>query len=449
MMLNDLPTQAVVNRSANPAPEALTASRAPAEGAAAESVAEERRFADVLSDAVNPEEHEASDQTEAILEELGAQLTAELGESLEAIGEARSESSEPTEPEALAETEERQLDPSEASPDSSADPFEPLDLPQLDLAESGESASRELQDGATGTASAAGPQLPASERASEQAMDRAAIEPGTGREFGRAVAEGAPHSEDVPGRERAAAVAEARIAASPAITGPELQTDSRPETDRNANARERPLPEPPAGGQLDRLANELAGLRAGSGPTTELRELPPEPLALRNDLAVDGTTRRADAPSAENTRALPELPASNEAAIVRHARMLVDQNGGRVRLQLNPPQLGALDLRLSVINNSVQLEVVADRLPVAEILGRHLPELRAALEAHGLQIDRVNIDVRGRDAESRDGTDSHEASRHGEPGAEHRGNEADSGFAGWREGTAYAARSLGAVDVHV
>ena len=123
----------------------------------------------------------------------------------------------------------------------------------------------------------------------------------------------------------------------------------------------------------------------------------PEATAARSEPSISPTPP-AEVQGGERAtlqlRALPELPVENETQIVQQVRVLAQDGGGRARIQLQPPQLGGLDLRLTVMNDVVQLSVVADRGAVAELLARHLPELRMALETHGLQIDRVEVDVR-------------------------------------------------------
>jgi hypothetical protein len=90
-------------------------------------------------------------------------------------------------------------------------------------------------------------------------------------------------------------------------------------------------------------------------------------------------------------RALPELPASNESEIVRGARVLAREGGGTARIQLFPPELGGLEIRVAVTDRAVQLRFVADRAAVAELLNHHLPELRQVLQLPGLAVERVEI----------------------------------------------------------
>jgi flagellar hook-length control protein FliK len=184
------------------------------------------------------------------------------------------------------------------------------------------------------------------------------------------------------------------------------------------------------------------------------RQDAPEPAAPRLDppLSSAPTSARETAGASAELRALPELPVENESEILRQFRVLLHEGGGRARIQLHPPQLGGLDLRITIMNDTVQLSVIADRGAVAELLSRHLPELRQALEAHGMQIDRAEVDVReqddSRDTRSRDSA----ADEHWDRGyrdAEQR-RPGDPSLPEYQLSPRHLAlNTLGAVDVHV
>jgi hypothetical protein len=106
---------------------------------------------------------------------------------------------------------------------------------------------------------------------------------------------------------------------------------------------------------------------------------------------------RPEVPAARGERVLPELPFRNESEILQSARWLVREGGGEARIQLVPPQLGELRMHLTLHDGNLQLSLLAERLPVADLLARHLPELRQALQALGLDLARVDVEVRGED----------------------------------------------------
>lgn len=154
----------------------------------------------------------------------------------------------------------------------------------------------------------------------------------------------------------------------------------------------------------------------------------------------------ARAPSAEAgsvQRALPELPPRTEQAIVREIEILARAGGGRARLVLEPPALGGLGLRLELRHKVLRLEMVADRLPVADLLARHAPELRAALSAQGLSIERLDVDLRS-DSDTNTSTRDPEGRGSGSPAR--RGPQTATPVPRW---LARAPDSLGAVELYV
>jgi flagellar hook-length control protein FliK len=181
-------------------------------------------------------------------------------------------------------------------------------------------------------------------------------------------------------------------------------------------------------------------------PAPERAPGPEAALSRGPELAAPpGQSARSESAAPVAGRVLPELPVRNEQEIVDQVRFLLNRKGGQASIELHPPQLGQVGLRISVTDHAVRLEITADRLPVAELLHKHLPQLQQALEAQGLQIDRAQVDLRERASDGRE--------RGGDPGdAEaRRGRDSDGDRAerdpGYRRGP-LPAYSLGAVDVH-
>ncbi|MFQ5700066.1 MAG: flagellar hook-length control protein FliK [Myxococcota bacterium] len=137
---------------------------------------------------------------------------------------------------------------------------------------------------------------------------------------------------------------------------------------------------------------------------------------------ADPKTAAAAAPSESAGRLLPELPVRNESEILQTARMLAHQNGGQARIVLHPPQLGELGIRLIITHDVASLSLTADHRAVAQLLARHLPELRAVLDTHDIRLERVDVDVRG-DAQG----DSGRAPRREAPDGRELGSEGSRG----------------------
>ncbi len=142
--------------------------------------------------------------------------------------------------------------------------------------------------------------------------------------------------------------------------------------------------------QLEQLLRQTLETADGSRAERHDQAIPRSELAAINPTNLPSQQFDVSGP----TRALPELPVQNEAALLRQTNLLVQNGGGQARIQIDPPQLGELNLRVTVTDSSVQLSILADKAPVADLLGRHINELRQALTEQGLHVDRIDVDIR-------------------------------------------------------
>jgi flagellar hook-length control protein FliK len=71
----------------------------------------------------------------------------------------------------------------------------------------------------------------------------------------------------------------------------------------------------------------------------------------------------------------------------------VQDQSSEARLQLNPPELGRLDIQLIVEGERVQAHIVAESKDVGALIQSHLPELKQALQSHRLDLENLRVDV--------------------------------------------------------
>ena len=270
-------------------------------------------------------------------------------------------------------------------------------------------------------------------------------------EFARATAGAASENERVPTEfARAAAAPVSPPVESKPTTSTPAPLLAPPAAERSDAVRTLEPPAPSPEGQAG--SNGQSDARFASLTRAAAQMEAPELLGPRVDpaLSSSGPTRLTEGVASE-LRALPELPIENEAEIMRQVRVLAQNGGGRAQIQLNPPELGGLSLRLTVMHDRVQLSVVAERGAVAELIARHLPELRQALEAQGLKIDHLEVDVRER--EEPGGSRARDWTEQGtNPGQSHAGSRgSNSAFTALDPipSPLSTLHSLGAVDVHV
>lgn len=210
----------------------------------------------------------------------------------------------------------------------------------------------------------------------------------------------------------------------------------------------------------ERAAAQARDARALEPPRANASAPFPEMAPANDPIAASAPHPRAAEATGHELRALRELPAANENEIVRSTQVLARDGGGQARIQLVPPQLGQLDLRVTLTENAVQVSISADRGQVAELLARHVPELRQVLQAQGLQVDRLDVDVNERDAtggrlQPGDRGDRDEAEGRGRPSYERerpsarREDHAQSDWRAREPGSVETRGGLSAVDVRV
>jgi flagellar hook-length control protein FliK len=69
------------------------------------------------------------------------------------------------------------------------------------------------------------------------------------------------------------------------------------------------------------------------------------------------------------------------------------QGNREVQVQLEPPDLGKLNIRLLLDGDHVQARIIAESADVRALIQAHLPELRDALQTQRLDLDVVRVDV--------------------------------------------------------
>jgi hypothetical protein len=81
------------------------------------------------------------------------------------------------------------------------------------------------------------------------------------------------------------------------------------------------------------------------------------------------------------------------AEVLDTARPLAQQGGGRIRINLSPPSLGALEIDVRVKKEGVELFMVTNNSDVQQTLCSHVDQLRKALAEQGLNMDRFQVVV--------------------------------------------------------
>ncbi len=72
------------------------------------------------------------------------------------------------------------------------------------------------------------------------------------------------------------------------------------------------------------------------------------------------------------------------------------KGSGRVKIQLNPPRLGTVNIDVSVHNDKVKMVLMTDTHEVRHVLQHNVEQLRNSLQGHGLHVDSFDVLVQER-----------------------------------------------------
>ena len=133
------------------------------------------------------------------------------------------------------------------------------------------------------------------------------------------------------------------------------------------------------------------------GPTTASQG---EPL-----IRGAGTAQQAggNAPKAQRAQTGYATKSAQSMQLLEQARdsvfkqilMKLTNDGGEMRMRLSPPDLGQLDLRMTVEGgNKLTLLIGAERSDMAQLLQRHIEELKGTLQENGLEVTGAEVQTR-------------------------------------------------------
>lgn len=85
------------------------------------------------------------------------------------------------------------------------------------------------------------------------------------------------------------------------------------------------------------------------------------------------------------------LPDKIIGQVTNEIKEAAANEGGRVKITLNPPSLGRLEMDVTVRNGKVEVVMVADNKDVQQALNTHIDKLKGGLQNQGLTIDRCDV----------------------------------------------------------
>ena len=113
--------------------------------------------------------------------------------------------------------------------------------------------------------------------------------------------------------------------------------------------------------------------------------------------------------------AAPEVrfAAANHETIVTSMRAEMLPNGGSMRIRLDPPQLGALQVTVQIQDGLVTAAFETSTDEATRLLGHSLNQLKSVLESHGVAVDKLQVQQAPRETQTSARNDSQHPDQRG------------------------------------
>jgi len=114
--------------------------------------------------------------------------------------------------------------------------------------------------------------------------------------------------------------------------------------------------------------------------------------ALAPSHVAAGAAPTADASGLTGHGAAIDTRADNwHEALASRVQVLVDQHVGEAHIKLNPPELGAVDIKISLVDDKTFVQLTAANSAARDELTQSLPRLRELLSASGLSLGGASV----------------------------------------------------------
>ena len=146
---------------------------------------------------------------------------------------------------------------------------------------------------------------------------------------------------------------------------------------------ETPTKEPPDVSVTVRQATTSGALPESSGvtPSGWVTTTPATPGAASTESLIPAPTPFTGTPQG----------GVDPAALAGRVHWMIDNAVGEARLRLNPPELGALDIKISMVDDKAYVQLAATQMGATELLEAALPRLRELLNVGGLELAGATV----------------------------------------------------------
>lgn len=220
------------------------------------------------------------------------------------------------------------------------------------------------------------------------------------RTDGMMVADGAGEVEDAEAPGPATGAVGALFEEASAKGKPETANGENPNTD-SQGVRGAPVIPADAGAESEAGPTFQVHSRVGETGTNAIiasTEASVIPAGLTD---VKEARPLAHAPAAAPTLA-PEVrfASANHETIVTSMRAELMPNGGTMRIRLDPPQLGAMQLTVQIQDGLVTAAFETSTDEATRLLGHSLNQLKSVLESHGVAVDKLQVQQAPRETQA-------------------------------------------------
>jgi flagellar hook-length control protein FliK len=164
---------------------------------------------------------------------------------------------------------------------------------------------------------------------------------------------------------------------------------------------------PPTADWLPRVVTTTPAAQGGMRPVDEhklgftLATVAESPSLGQGDWLPSAGTAGNATSTAPSSPSLPSAPVdvrtpSWQEAFASRVQMLVDQQAGEARIRLNPPELGSVDVTISLVDDKTYVQLTTATVAARDELAQSLPRLRELLTVSGLDVGGASVQ-NGRD----------------------------------------------------
>lgn len=154
--------------------------------------------------------------------------------------------------------------------------------------------------------------------------------------------------------------------------------------------------------------------RSASKPDTVapvVRTIDSPSIASHGTASVAPELNRIEAPSIPQEQPIRggmDFATDNHESIITGIRTQLLPSGGNMRLRLDPPELGALQVMVSIRDGVVTASFQTSSDDATRLLSHSLSQLKNSLEAQGISIDKLHVQQAPRDQQSTNDEGAHQ-----------------------------------------